>query len=38
MTQYRTYGKLDDPVLTDGDNGFVGIDSYLEPETLQPSP
>jgi hypothetical protein len=36
VKSYRAYGKLDDPVLTDGDNGFVGIDSYLEPETLQP--
>ena len=36
MRNYRTYGKLDDPVVTDGDNGFTGIDSYLEPESLQP--
>ena len=36
MRNYRTYGKLDDPLVTDGDNGFTGIDSYLEPESLQP--
>ena len=33
---YRTYGPLDDPIRTDGDLGFLGIDTYLEPEMLKP--
>lgn len=36
MRNYRAFGELDDPVLTDGDNGFSGMDSYLEAETLKP--
>ena len=36
VRNYRAFGELDDPILTDGDNGFTGVDSYLEPETLQP--
>ena len=35
MTRYRSYGQLDDPVVVDGDNGFVGINSYLEPTSLK---
>tara|TARA_Y100000593_G_scaffold53254_1_gene99802 strand:+ start:12992 stop:14920 length:1929 start_codon:yes stop_codon:yes gene_type:complete len=36
VRNYRAFGELDDPVLTDGDNGFSGVDSYLEAETLKP--
>ena len=36
MRNYRAFGELDDPILTDGDNGFAGVDSYLEAETLKP--
>ena len=32
---YRNYGRLDTPILVDGDRGFRAIDSYLEPSTLQ---
>jgi hypothetical protein len=32
---YRNYGRLDSPIVTDGDRGFRAIDSYLEPTTLQ---
>ena len=28
-------GRMDDPVLAEGDRGFRGIDSYLEPTTLE---
>ena len=35
MTRYRSYGQLDDPVVVDGDNGFVGINSYLEQTSLK---
>ena len=28
-------GRMDDPILTEGDRGFRGIDSYLEPTTLE---
>jgi len=35
MRNYRTFGQLDDQVLTDGDNGFRGVNSYLEPESLE---
>lgn len=33
---YRTYGPLDDPIRTEGDQGFLGVDTYLEPEMLKP--
>jgi hypothetical protein len=35
MPRYTPNGPLDDPILVDGDRGFRGIDSYLEPTTLQ---
>lgn len=35
MARYKSMGRMDDPILTDGDRGFRGIDSYLEPTTLQ---
>ncbi len=36
MARYRTSGRLDDQVLTDGDRGFRGIDSYKEATSLEP--
>lgn len=36
MTLYRSYGKLDDPLIRDGDKGFQGIDSYMESTSLEP--
>ena len=36
MARYRTLGRLDDQVLTDGDRGFRGIDSYKEATSLEP--
>jgi hypothetical protein len=36
VRNYRAFGELDDPILTEGDNGFTGVDSYLEAETLRP--
>ena len=36
MSRYRSYGPLDDQIRSDGDTGFRGIDSYLEPPTLAP--
>ena len=35
MARYEPMGRMDDPILTDGDRGFRGIDSYLEPTTLE---
>jgi len=35
MPSTTPLGRLDDPILTDGDRGFRGINSYLEPTTLQ---
>tara|TARA_Y100001938_G_scaffold146711_1_gene226174 strand:+ start:4064 stop:5692 length:1629 start_codon:yes stop_codon:yes gene_type:complete len=35
MSRYRSYGNLDDQVVSEGDQGFRGIDSYLEPTTLK---
>ena len=35
MPRYRSYGKLDDQVQIEGDRGFRGIDSYLEPTSLE---
>jgi hypothetical protein len=32
---YRNYGKLDDQVLQDGDASFRGINTYLEPTSLE---
>ena len=36
MARYRTTGRLDDQVLTEGDRGFRGIDSYKEATSLEP--
>ena len=33
---YRSTGTLDDPVLTDGDRGFVGVNQRLQSNQLQP--
>ena len=35
MPRYQPLGRMDDQILTDGDRGFRGIDSYLEPTTLE---
>ena len=35
MARYKPMGRMDDPILTEGDRGFRGIDSYLEPTTLE---
>ena len=35
MPRYEPLGRMDDQILTDGDRGFRGIDSYLEPTTLE---
>ena len=35
MARYEQSGRMDDPILVDGDRGFRGIDSYLEPTTLE---
>lgn len=36
MPSSKPLGRLDDPILTDGDRGFRGINSYLEPTSLEP--
>jgi hypothetical protein len=36
MPRYTSYGQLDTPAITEGDVGFVGINSYLEPTSLPP--
>ena len=36
MPSYANYGPLDDAVRTTGDTSFVGMNSYLEAETLPP--
>ena len=35
MPRYKPMGRMDEPVLAEGDRGFRGIDSYLEPTTLE---
>jgi hypothetical protein len=35
MPRHKQMGRMDDPVLAEGDRGFRGIDSYLEPTTLE---
>ncbi len=35
MPRYIPMGRLDNPILAEGDRGFRGIDSYLEPTTLE---
>ncbi len=36
MPRYTPYGQLDTPAITEGDVGFVGMNSYLEPTSLPP--
>ena len=36
MSRYRTYGPLDDRIVTEGDKAFAGVDSFIEAESLQP--
>ena len=36
MPRYEEYGPLDTPAITEGDVGFIGMNSYLEPTSLQP--
>ena len=35
MPRYKPMGRMDDPIQAEGDRGFRGIDSYLEPTTLE---
>ncbi len=35
MPAYKQLGRMDSPILTDGDRGFRGINSYLEPTSLE---
>lgn len=35
MAKYRSHGKLDDPTVTDGDLGFVGIDQLADSAHLK---
>ena len=35
MPRYKPMGRMDDPIQVEGDRGFRGIDSYLEPTTLE---
>ena len=35
MQDYRTYGGLDDRILSDGDVAFVGFNNRLRPDQLQ---
>ena len=35
MARYKQMGRMDDSILTDGDRGFRGIDSYLEPTSIE---
>ena len=35
MPSSTPLGRLDDPILTDGDRGFRGINSYLEATSLE---
>jgi hypothetical protein len=36
MGQYRSYEGFDDPIASDGDIGFVGMNQWLLPNQLQP--
>ena len=36
MARYRSAGSLDDPSVSDGDTGFVGINQRDQPNQLQP--
>ena len=36
MSRFRTYGKLDDPPIQDGDRSFLGVGAYRDPATLPP--
>ena len=35
MPRYEPAGRMDDPIVSEGDRGFRAIDSYLEPTTLE---
>ncbi len=36
MSQYRSYGKLDDPFTTEGDTFFLRMNARLRPNQLKP--
>jgi len=36
MTKYRTFGKLDDQFVTEGDTFFTRMNARLRPNQLQP--
>ncbi len=36
MTRFRGRGNLDDPILTDGDNGWLGMETRRHPTQLEP--
>ena len=36
MTKYRTFGKLDDKFVTEGDTFFTRMNARLRPNQLQP--
>jgi hypothetical protein len=35
MPEYRTYARLDDRIIQDGDVGFIGFNNRLRPDQLQ---
>ena len=34
-SRFRSFGNLDDPLMEDGDLGFVGIDQFSDPTTMK---
>lgn len=36
MNRYRSYGERDDPPLPVGDEQFIGVDEYSDPENVAP--
>lgn len=36
MTRYRTFGKLDDRIVTEGDTAFLRMNARLRPNQLKP--
>lgn len=36
MSRYRSYGKLDDPFVTEGDTFFLRMNARLRPNQLKP--
>ena len=36
MNRYRSYGDRDDPPLPVGDEQFIGVDEYSNPENIAP--